>query len=148
MIRLFNLFLLICIMGTCQTHAQNLNYLRVCVKTNCFDARVADTPATRTKGLMGEGALPDDQGMLFFFPTQGTPGFWMKRTQIPLDILFINDDDIIVYAVKNAQPCMTEDCPVYKTTRPASKVLEINGGLSNQLGIHVGDPVMYFMDDE
>ena len=97
---------------------------------------------------MGETNLPKNEGMLFVFPFEGKPGFWMKNTKIPLDILFINDEDIIVYSVKNAQPCTTKDCPVYKTTRYASKVLEINGGIANELGIRVGDQVMYFMDDE
>ena len=55
----------------------------------------------------------------------------MKNTKIPLDILFINDNDIIVYMVKNAQPCQTKKCP-YKQPK-ASKVLEINAGLSKNI---------------
>lgn len=126
----------------------NLNYLRTCIKDHCFDSRIADNSFQRAKGLMGETNLPKDEAMLFIFPYKGKPGFWMKNTKIPLDILFINDDDIIVYSVKNAQPCYVEDCPIYKTTRYASKVLEINAGLSKQLGIKVGDKVMYYMEDE
>ena len=97
---------------------------------------------------MGESNLPNDEGMLFVFPEEQFPEFWMKDTLIPLDILFINDSDIIVYMVKNAQPCKSETCPIYKTTRKASKVLEINGGLSKKFGLHVGDSVMYFIENE
>ena len=57
---------------------------------------------------MGEVGLPKDEAMLFIFPYESRPEFWMKNTKIPLDILFINDNDIIVYMVKNAQPCKTE----------------------------------------
>ena len=97
--------------------------------------------------LQNETYLPKKEGMLFIFPMEGYPSFWMKKTKIPLDILFINDKDTIVYTVKNAQPCDGRDCPVYKTTRRASKVLEINGGLANELGIRVGDQVAYFIED-
>ena len=125
----------------------NLNYLQTCIKKHCFLSRIADTPTARAKGLMGETYLPRNEAMLFVFPIEGLPSFWMKKTKIPLDILFINDKDIIVYTVKNAQPCDGNDCPVYQTTRRASKVLEINGGLANELGIRVGDAVGYFIED-
>lgn len=126
----------------------NQNYIKTCIKRICFDARIADNPMARSKGLMGEVGLPKDEGMLFIFPFESRPEFWMKNTKIPLDILFINDKDIIVYMVKNAQPCKTEKCPLYKTSRNASKVLEINGGLSKLYGFHVGNTVEYFIADE
>ena len=109
-------------------------------------SRIADTPTARAKGLMGETFLPRNEAMLFVFPVEGLPSFWMKK-QESLDILFINDKDVIVYTVKNAQPCDGNDCPIYKTTRRASKVLEINGGMANELGIRVGDTVAYFIED-
>ena len=103
---------------------------------------------TRTKGLMGETLLPKNEGMLFIFPNEAKPEFWMKNTKIALDIIFINDRDIIVYMVKNAQPCKSKKCPVYKTTRTASKVLEINAGLSKLYDFHVGNTVEYYIADE
>ena len=63
----------------------------------------------------------------FLSSQEKTNRLLMKDTLIPLDIIFINDKDIVVYMVKNAQPCKSEKCPIYKTTRNASKVLEING---------------------
>ena len=128
--------------------AINTNYLKTCIKNQCFDTRIADNAFTRSKGLMGENMLPKNEGMVFIFPNLGKPGFWMKDTKIPLDIIFINDEDIIVYMVKNAQPCSKEKCPIYKTTRLASKVLEINAGLSKVYEIHVGDNVEYYMEND
>ena len=145
---MIKVFYLICLISSLPVIGQNLNYIQTCINKQCFDARIADNPASRTKGLMGEVMLPENEGMLFIFPSEGTPEFWMKDTKIPLDILFINDLDIVVYMVKNAQPCKSDKCPVYKTTRRASKVLEINGGLSNKYNLHVGDPVQYFISDD
>ena len=128
--------------------SNNFNFVTTCIKSICFDTRIADTQFARAKGLMGETSLPEDEGMLFFFSSLDYPEFWMKNTKIPLDILYINDEDVIVYMVKHALPCIKgRDCPVYKTTRPASKVLEINGGLSKKYGFHVGDSVEYFLTD-
>ena len=145
MFKKYYLITLLCL--TFKLNAENLNYIRTCIIGHCFDSRLADTPVKRAKGLMGELSLPRDEGMLFIFPNEGNYEFWMKNTKIPLDILFINDNDIIVYMVKNAQPCQTKKCPVYKTTRKASKVLEINAGLSKKYNFHVGLNVEYFIED-
>ena len=148
MIKIFNLILLLIVVIIKPSQSQNLNYLKTCVNKKCFDTRIADNPFTRNRGLKGETQLPEDEGMLFLFPHNGKPGFWMKGTKIPLDILFINEEDIIVYTVKNAQPCEGDDCPIYKPTRDSSKVLEINGGLSKKFNINVGQEVQYFIEDE
>lgn len=145
---MFKIIYLICIAISFPIFSQNSNYIKTCIKDHCFDARIADNPGSRTKGLMGEMRLPEKEGMLFIFEQEKKPSFWMKDTLIPLDILFINDNDLVVYMVKNAQPCNTEKCPVYTTTRNASKVLEINGGMSKKLDLHVGDQVVYFVENE
>ena len=127
----------------------NFNLFKTCINKHCFDTRIADNPISRGRGLIGEEYLPKNEGMLFIFPVSSTPEFWMKNTKIHLDILFINDNDTIVYAVKNAPPCLSnEKCPTYKPNHPVSRVLEINGGLSNELNIKVGDQVEYFIEDD
>lgn len=135
------------IFGRSPIHGMNINVMRACVREVCFDVRVADNPVTRAKGLMHEDRLPENAGMLFVFPQESTPTFWMKHTQIALDMLFIDDTDTIVYSVKQAQPCVKDPCPLYTPTRPVSKVLEINGGMANRHGIRVGDRVHYFVYD-
>ncbi len=131
-----------------KVEANNYNFITVCInESHCFNSRVADNPSSRTKGLMNELMLPKDEGMLFVFPFEMKPEFWMKNMNFPLDIIFINDEDIIVYLVKNVPVCREKKCPNYKTTRPASKVLEINAGLSKALGIHVGDKVSYYIEE-
>ena len=60
---------------------------------------VADTPAARTRGLMGRKSLPACCGMVFTDLEGGA--FWMKGCKIPLDIVFLddNDDVSIVYSM-------------------------------------------------
>ena len=59
-------------------------------------AEIADTPETRTNGLMQRKYLCTDCGMLFVFAEAGRYGFWMKDTPLPLSIAFISDNGSIL----------------------------------------------------
>ncbi len=106
-----------------------------------FSVEIADTLAKRTKGLMGRESLPEKSGMLFIFPSEGKYSFWMKNTLIPLDIIFVSENLEIVRIQKEAQPCKVLDCEFYGPETPAKYVIEINGGLSDKLGIKEGQKV-------
>lgn len=106
-----------------------------------FKVEVADTFATRAEGLMFRENLPRDNGMLFIYNSEGNRSFWMKNTLIPLDMIFINSDLEIVDIQKNAQPCTNFFCKSYPSAKPAQYILEINGGLSEELGVNIGDKV-------
>ena len=127
----------------------NINLIDVCVENKtCFQSRIVDNPITRAKGLSNETFLPENEGMLFIFPMESRPSFWAKNMQYPIDIIYINEDDVITYMVKNVPPCSDDDqCPKYRPKNPISKVLEINAGQSKKWGIHVGDVVQYYIED-
>ena len=125
----------------------NFNLIDVCINKACFSSRIADNVITRTQGLMNQGFLPEKEALLFIFPQPGKPEFWTKEMNFPIDIIFINENDIIVYLVKNAPPCQTENCQVFKPTRDSIRVLEINGGLSEKYNIGVGQEVFYFIEN-
>lgn len=55
-----------------------------------LDAELAQTPASRRLGLMGRASLPEDQGMLFVFPTTQRHCMWMRDTLIPLSVAFLD----------------------------------------------------------
>lgn len=106
-----------------------------------FNIEVANTLATRAKGLMFREELPKNNGMLFIYNSEGNRSFWMKNTLIHLDMIFINSDLRIVGIQKNVQPCTSLFCKSYPSTKPAQYILEINGGLSEELGINIGDKI-------
>jgi uncharacterized membrane protein (UPF0127 family) len=98
----------------------------------------ADTPQTRTVGLMFRKFMPKDNGMLFLFDEEEERAFWMRNTLIPLDMIFIKKDGVIRHIHANAIP--HDDTPV-PSDGPASAVLEINGGRAAELGLKPGDVV-------
>lgn len=106
-----------------------------------FTIEVADTPKAIETGLMYRKKLPGDAGMLFdmsVIPPQNPIAFWMKNTYIPLDILFIDEDNIIFDIKQNAKP---QDTTLIWPIRRPRYVLEINGGKAQSCGIGIGDVV-------
>lgn len=61
-----------------------------------YNVKEVTTPEDKAKGLSGIESLPEDEGMLFIFDPPEDVKFWMKDTLIPLDIIFINEDQEVV----------------------------------------------------
>ena len=112
----------------------------VCFNENCFEVEIADSDEERQRGLMFRETLDRDKGVLFVFEEEGNYLFWMKDTLIPLDIIWINSDLEVVY-ITNAVPCVTERCLTYGPEEDALYVLEVNSGVSGEIGLEVGDRV-------
>ena len=105
-----------------------------------FRVEVAADEATRAQGLMFRTHLDDDQGMLFDFHTAQQVSFWMKNTLIPLDMIFIRADGVIANIADNTEPYSETPIP---SDGPVLGVLEIGGGLTQELGIKPGDKVTH-----
>ena len=105
-----------------------------------FNVEVADTPQSRSVGLMHRVSLPRNHGMLFIFDAPGTVSFWMKNTLIPLDILFFDADGILVHKKDRATPLSTES--IFGGNHILA-VLEINGGLAELYGIGLGSEIRH-----
>lgn len=105
-----------------------------------FSIELALSGKEQERGLMWRKSLPEMHGMLFVFHSMKQRGFWMKNTLIPLDMIFIEDDGRIGHIHSNAQPL---DEAVVSSGGDAMAVLEINGGLSDKLGLQAGDMVLH-----
>lgn len=85
---------------------------------------LADNSARWTHGLQHVSDLKQLDGMLFVFPEEIRTGFWMKDTEMSLQIGFFNSfgylqDSVIM------EPCYTSDCPTYAPDEPLKYVLEL-----------------------
>lgn len=103
-----------------------------------FTVEIADTEATRAKGLMFRTSLAPDAGMLFDYHREQETAFWMQNTMIPLDMIFISADGVVKTIHVNARPMDTTSIP---SRVPVQFVLEIPGGRSVEIGLAVGDRV-------
>lgn len=105
-----------------------------------LDIEIADNEYETQTGLMYRTTLGINQGMLFIFPDVSYRSFYMKNTKIPLDIIYIAEDKTIVSFQKNAKPLDESSLP---SKAPAKYVLEINGGLSDEWQLEVGDQIAF-----
>ena len=103
-----------------------------------LETEFAETDYETQIGLMYRHSMENHQSMFFIFDKDEPRGFYMKNTEFPLDIIFINSKNKIVSIQKNAKPF---DKSTLESGLPAMYVLEVNAGLSDSWGLEVGDIV-------
>lgn len=104
-----------------------------------YKVKIAKSEAERKKGLQGVKNLEQDEGMLFIFNDVETVGMWMKDTLIPLDIVFINEDEEVMSIYKGT-PLSTE----IAEEDDVKYVLEVN----QNSGIKEGDELDFEEDSD
>ena len=101
---------------------------------------IASNPKQWEVGLSHHTALSPNAGMYFQFPHKHIPLFWMKAMTFPIDIIWI-EDDVIVDFTLNAPVPTGSNLPTYSPRQPINRVLEINAGYVEKLGLKIGDTV-------
>lgn len=109
---------------------------QICFNTNCFDIEVVDTDEKRKKWLMFRDFLSTQSWMLFVFEKEAIYPFWMKNTNIPLDMIWLDKWWKIV-DIQTAQPCIQDPCKSYTPSGSGLYVLEINAGISQLIWLKI-----------
>jgi uncharacterized membrane protein (UPF0127 family) len=105
------------------------------VGTAAVDADLVRSEHDTARGLMFRKSMPEDRGMLFDLRFRDDHKFWMHNTCIPLDLLFVDDDGLIVGIVENA-PTLDDTS---RGVGCASRwVLEVNAGWARRHGVKAG----------
>ncbi len=105
-----------------------------------LDIEIAETDYETQTGLMYRKGMETNQGMLFIFSDEAMHSFYMKNTEFPLDIIYINEDKTIASFQKNAKPYNEEGL---SSKVPVKYVLEVNAGLSEKWQLSVGDKIEF-----
>jgi uncharacterized membrane protein (UPF0127 family) len=100
------------------------------------EVEIAKTPAARELGLMYRAHLDEDSGMIFIFPSPDRLSFWMKNTEISLDMIFADRTGKIVGIVEDAEPYSLNSRAVHADSL---YVLEVNGGFAKRHHVVPGD---------
>lgn len=105
------------------------------VGNKTFKLLVANTKEEKENGLKNVASMKDDEGMLFDYPeVQDEVSFWMQDTSIPLDIIFVDENDI-VKSVKKGEPNSLKMI----TESHVSYVIELN----ESSGVKRGDEIVF-----
>lgn len=105
-----------------------------------FSVEVVSTRAERARGLMFRKELEDRRGMLFVFDQPSVHTFWMKNTFIPLDMVFLSEDQKVVGILEDVPPLTETGRSVDATSK---YVLEFLGGTMKRHGVTKGYSVRF-----
>lgn len=115
--------------STLQIKRQNNNIVS-------FEVEIARSPAERAQGLMLRQTMAENAGMFFIWPGSGLRQFWMKDTLISLDILFFDEEGVLVHYEDHTKPNSKK---LISSLMPVAYVLEINAGLREANELEIGD---------
>lgn len=117
-----------------------LEHRIIFIDNHPFGVEVAQSEASKERGLMGRTNLLERQGMLFVWQQPQHQEFWMKDTLIPLDILFFNNKGMLIGLSSQTPICVQDPCPIYdgNTKEKSQFVVELKSGIAEKYGFKVG----------
>jgi len=109
------------------------------INKNIFKTKVLIDKKSQAIGMMGKTFDESFDALLFLLGGK-SQSFWMKNCITPLDIIIIKNNTINKIH-HDCLPCEEEPCPKFRGE--GNIVLEIEGGLCDELEIEEGDFVEY-----
>lgn len=114
---------------------------QVKIGNTVLDVKLAKTGEEQARGLSGLDSLGRNEGMLFVFESSQKQSFWMKDMNFPIDIIWIDENKIVVYIKENAKP---ESYPeTFISVEDSKYVLEVFAGFSKENNLKQGDRVEF-----
>ena len=103
-----------------------------------FMVETARSDEEKRRGLMFRKTLGERNGMIFDMEPSRKTAMWMKNTFIPLDIIFVGENNRIAGIYENARPHSEK---LMISPAPARAVIELNAGTAKKFGISIGNKI-------
>ncbi|MFA7209425.1 MAG: DUF192 domain-containing protein [Parcubacteria group bacterium] len=111
------------------------------IADNDFRAEVVSDEEKRELGLSGREEMCRSCAMLFVFPKPARYSFWMKGMRFDLDIVWISGASVA--AIEKNVPFAEGERKTISPDVPIDKVLEVNAGVSDEIGLKIGDEIHF-----
>ncbi len=113
---------------------------RIKIHDHIFTVEIAASAKEKERGLGYRDSLAPDHSMLFPYDHKDQYQFWMKGMRFPLDFIWI-DGRRIVDITTNVPAPIGDALPIYRPKVPVDKILELNAGTVEKIGIAIGDTI-------
>lgn len=111
--------------------------IKIQIRNKKYNVKEAFTEDEKIRGLQNINELPKNEGMIFYYNPPQKVSFWMKNVNVPLDIIFLNDDQEVIKVVEG----VPNNKKLIKCSN-VSFVVEVN----KKSGIKVGDQLEFEND--
>jgi uncharacterized protein len=118
----------------------NSKMVSITVGTTTIRAVVADTDATRIRGLLGWNSITEDTGMLLDFMLEGTYAIHMQGMKFPIDAIWIDSKGVIQWRYEEIKPNAGQ---IFPSMFPSRYCLEVAAGFCKKFGVKAGDKVIF-----
>jgi len=118
-----------------------------------FELELALDAATRYQGLSGRLAIEPNGGMLFVNTVERSLAMVMRDCPIPIDVAFLDfsGEVVAIHAMRPELPHRPGESQreyesrllVYRSGAPAGFAIETAGGRLDEVGLEVGDRVVF-----
>jgi len=106
-----------------------------------ISVEIATSSQEKSRGLCCREGLDENSGMLFVYDQSGDYRFWMKDTDIPLDMIWLDSTKKVVHVEEKVQPSSYPK--TFSSPIPAQYILETNSGWVEKNAIDIGDRAVF-----
>jgi uncharacterized membrane protein (UPF0127 family) len=96
-----------------------------------IDCEVPSTEEEKSTGLMYRDNLCDNCGLFYDYVDSG---FWMKNVNFPIEMIFVNGNEIVDIVIAHAN-----DETIIHPSKPSNGNIEVNKGFCENNDISVGN---------
>lgn len=115
---------------------------KIVIKNTTIPVELAVTAKEKERGLSNRNELKPGTGMLFLNDHKEVYPYWMKGMQFPLDFVWI-DGNIVIDLIENVPVSLESNPPIIHPKSAVDKILELNVGEIQRIGISIGDKVTF-----
>lgn len=122
------------------SNIETVNYIKyVKIAGENIRVELALTKEEQAQGLSGRESLGENEGMLFVFDKNEEHYFWMKGMNFPIDMIWISENQKVIYIKKYAQ--IDSFLETYGPEENSKYVLEVIAGFSDKYNLRIGDEI-------
>jgi uncharacterized membrane protein (UPF0127 family) len=135
-LKIISLILVVIFLSACTNSSLDLK-----INDTLLDIEISADALSRAKGLSGREDLCENCGMVFIFGGQAKHSFWMKDMNFPLDIIYIQNDEIVeIFKDVQVFDDINEITEIFPNQN-ADKVLELNAGWCETHNVQLGNKI-------